>query len=203
MKETYYFSHDYNAREDAKILNMMADMGWEGYGLYWMVIEKLAEANGKLLLDDIKGIAFCARIDLNKLTSLIHNFSLFEKDDEHFWSKRLSDHLQHRQKVSNIRAKWGRRGGVANAKQMLSKCSSKIKQSKGKESKGKEIYNIPPSLEEVKKYCLERNNGVDADKWCNFYSAKGWLIGKNKMKDWQAAVRTWETKNTQGTWNKK
>lgn len=52
----------------------------------------------------------------------------------------------------------------------------------------------PPTLEEVKSYCLERNNGVDYDKWFNFYSAKGWLIGKNKMKDWKAAVRTWEIK---------
>jgi len=52
----------------------------------------------------------------------------------------------------------------------------------------------PPTLEEVKKYCTERNNGVNSDKWHNFYSAKGWMVGKNKMKDWKAAVRTWEEK---------
>jgi hypothetical protein len=53
--------------------------------------------------------------------------------------------------------------------------------------------NIPPSLEEVVAYCTERNNEVDPQRWYNFYSAKGWMIGKNKMKDWKAAVRTWET----------
>lgn len=53
------------------------------------------------------------------------------------------------------------------------------------------------SLEEVKNYCNERNNGIDADKWFDFYSSKGWMIGKNKMKDWKAAVRTWEKNNTQ------
>jgi hypothetical protein len=50
----------------------------------------------------------------------------------------------------------------------------------------------PPTLEEVKAYCKERNKGVDAEKWHDFYTSKGWMVGKNKMKDWKAAVRTWE-----------
>jgi hypothetical protein len=51
---------------------------------------------------------------------------------------------------------------------------------------------IPPTIEEVINYCQERNKGVDPHKWFNHYQAKGWLIGRNKMKDWKAAVRTWE-----------
>jgi len=54
---------------------------------------------------------------------------------------------------------------------------------------------IPPSLNEVQDYCLERNNGIDAERFINFYESKGWFVGKNKMKDWKAAVRTWESKN--------
>ena len=54
----------------------------------------------------------------------------------------------------------------------------------------------PPSLEEVKAYCQERKNTVDANKFIDFYSSKGWMIGKNKMKDWKAAVRTWEQRET-------
>lgn len=50
----------------------------------------------------------------------------------------------------------------------------------------------PPTLEEVKSYCEERKNNVDAQKWIDFYEAKGWMIGKNKMTNWKAAVRTWE-----------
>lgn len=49
-----------------------------------------------------------------------------------------------------------------------------------------------PTLEEVKEYCLERNNDVDAETFINFYESKGWMVGKNKMKDWKACVRTWE-----------
>lgn len=55
---------------------------------------------------------------------------------------------------------------------------------------------IPPSVDEVRQYCLERNNTVDAEAFVDFYESKGWLVGKNKMKDWKAAVRTWE-KNRQ------
>jgi hypothetical protein len=49
----------------------------------------------------------------------------------------------------------------------------------------------PPSLEEVRSYIKSNGYPVDADRFVNFYESKGWMIGKNKMKEWQAAVRTW------------
>ncbi len=54
----------------------------------------------------------------------------------------------------------------------------------------------PPTLEEVKAYCAERKNSVDAQRFVDYYTSNGWLVGKNKMKDWRAAVRTWERNNT-------
>lgn len=51
---------------------------------------------------------------------------------------------------------------------------------------------VQPSVEEVEAYCLERNNNVNAEAFVDFYESKGWMVGKNKMKDWKAAVRTWE-----------
>ena len=53
----------------------------------------------------------------------------------------------------------------------------------------------PPTVEEVKEYCGSRNNSVDPEKFVDFYASKGWMVGKNKMKDWKAAVRTWEHEN--------
>ena len=50
----------------------------------------------------------------------------------------------------------------------------------------------PPTVEEVEAYCFERNNKVDAERFVDFYSSNGWKVGKNPMKDWKAAVRTWE-----------
>jgi len=62
----------------------------------------------------------------------------------------------------------------------------------------KEIYKErnesfkKPTLEEVNEYCKERNNGIDAEYFIDFYESKNWMIGKSKMKDWKACVRTWE-----------
>jgi hypothetical protein len=60
------------------------------------------------------------------------------------------------------------------------------------EEKAKRFY--PPTLDEVKQYCEERKNNIDPMVFIDFYSSKGWMIGKNRMKDWKAAVRTWERK---------
>lgn len=49
-----------------------------------------------------------------------------------------------------------------------------------------------PSLEDVREYCISRGNRVDPEQFFNFYESKGWIIGKSPMKDWRAAVRTWE-----------
>ncbi len=60
----------------------------------------------------------------------------------------------------------------------------------GEEPKRKRF--VPPSLEEVKAYCVERKNNVDAQRFIDYYKSNGWCVGKNKMKDWKAAVRNWE-----------
>ena len=62
--------------------------------------------------------------------------------------------------------------------------------------RGKSSRFTPPTLSELEIYCSERKNGVDPQKFLDFYESKGWLIGKNKMKDWKAAVRTWERSNS-------
>lgn len=56
----------------------------------------------------------------------------------------------------------------------------------------------PPTVDEVKAYCLEKNYTVDAENFCDFYESKGWFVGKNKMKSWQAAVRTWQRRPNHG-----
>jgi DNA-binding transcriptional MerR regulator len=64
-----------------------------------------------------------------------------------------------------------------------------------KNDKKERMLFIVPSLQEVTAYCQERNNNVDSQKFFDFYESKGWMVGKNKMKDWKAAVRTWEDKS--------
>jgi DNA-binding transcriptional MerR regulator len=64
-----------------------------------------------------------------------------------------------------------------------------------KNEKKERMLFIVPLLQEVSAYCQERNNNVDSQKFFDFYESKGWMVGKNKMKDWKAAVRTWEDKS--------
>ena len=64
-------------------------------------------------------------------------------------------------------------------------------------NKNKEIRIINklftiPTISEVEVYCLERKNNIEAESFINFYDSKGWMVGKNKMKDWRACIRTWE-----------
>jgi hypothetical protein len=54
---------------------------------------------------------------------------------------------------------------------------------------------IPPTLEEVTAYCFERGNHVDPQRFIDYYTSNGWMVGRNKMKDWKASVRTWEKKD--------
>lgn len=51
---------------------------------------------------------------------------------------------------------------------------------------------IPPTVDEVRSYCQERGNHIDPEAFVDFYASKGWKVGKEPMKDWKAAVRTWE-----------
>lgn len=56
-----------------------------------------------------------------------------------------------------------------------------------------------PTLEDIKSYCIERGNSVDPSKFYDYYESNGWMVGKNKMKDWKACVRTWERNSYQTT----
>jgi len=84
--------------------------------------------------------------------------------------------------------------------------SGKVRLELGEDSLGKEREKIlheknkiPPTLEMVISYCKERNNTINAEYFIDSYNSKGWMIGKNKMKDWQASIRTWEKNNINKT----
>jgi hypothetical protein len=70
-------------------------------------------------------------------------------------------------------------------------------QKEEEEEKEKEetVRFTPPAISEIRDYCNERSNNINAEQFHDFYSAKGWMVGKNKMKDWRAAVRTWERRD--------
>jgi len=106
------------------------------------------------------------------------------------------------------KSKSGQKGGEAKAqrnqdesskclapvKQILAPSQDKIRGEEKREEKERKEKNgfSAPSVADVKTYCEERKNSVDPEKFCSFYESNGWRVGKNPMKNWRAAVRTWE-----------
>ena len=117
--------------------------------------------------------------------------------------------------TSRRKAASGKAGG--ESKQTASKTETNPKQSAREKEKEKEKEGeieiekekeyectpqtpqrfTPPSVSDVREYCLERGNSVDPERFLDHYTSNGWMIGKNKMKDWKAAVRTWEKSDKQ------
>ena len=121
--------------------------------------------------------------------------------------------------TSRKKAESGKRGGEheANGKQAASKPQANGKQAAREKEKEKEKEKegeiekekeyectpqtprrfTPPSASDVREYCLQQGYNIDPQEFVDFYSSKNWMIGKNKMKDWQAAVRTWQRRRSE------
>lgn len=84
---------------------------------------------------------------------------------------------------------------ILSKKELSKKESNTLYAHNEKKADGEEKHSyrfVPPTVEEVQAYCTERKNSIDAEVFCDYYASKGWMIGRNKMKDWKAAIRTWE-----------
>jgi len=190
-KESFYFPHDYHARHDRKLQNLFMDHGLEAIGAYWCIIEMLYEEGGKLPCEYGR-IAMALRTDKDRIADIIINYELFENDENEFWSNSVLKRIENRKEKSD-KAKFSAEKRWNNANALRPECDrNAIKERKGKEIKECIGAFAPPTQDEIKNYCNERKNKVDPIKFHDFYTSKGWMVGKNKMKNWQAAVRNWE-----------
>lgn len=127
MKDTFYFQHDFNARNDPKLQNVLMEHGCAGIGVFWCIVEQLHEQDGILPLAGIKGIAFALHVDVKVVESIIRDFDLFQADDENFWSESVNKRLQKRVEIKDKRKKaaqhrWAEKcKSNANAMHMQSK----------------------------------------------------------------------------------
>jgi hypothetical protein len=217
VKEGYYFPHFTNARNDIKILKIRRVLGIEGYAIYFMLLEILREQTDfKYKIENIPELEFEFRTSKEKIFDVITNYDLFTIDNENkFFSIKLIENLQpYLEKSANAREaakiRWSKAKLLlennANAMQMdmqmqndsnTSKVKeSKVKEIKLKEEKPKNKFFVAPSQNEVENYFLEIGlNGqakTESEKFFNYYTANGWQVGKNKMKNWQAACRNWK-----------
>ena len=142
-----YFSHDMNARNDAKLIKVLMRLGQAGKGVYWDLVEMLHEENGYLMLSDCESYAFALRTDCAVINSLITDFGLFENDGAKFWSNSALQRIGQRE-AKSVKAKesadkrWGNSERNADAMRTHSVGNAvKGKERKGKERKGKDVVS--------------------------------------------------------------
>lgn len=157
-------------------------------------------------LKSCKSIAFALHVDVAMVESVVNDFDLFTNDGEKFWSKSVITRLGKRADIAEKRkAAAIKRWQSSKDKQEQCKADASALQNDTKERKEKERKednkeNIkeksghrfsPPTIEEIRAYILEKGYSFDAERFFDFYESKGWFVGKNKMKDWKAAIRNW------------
>jgi hypothetical protein len=174
MKDTYYFSHDYNARSDVKIKRLIAKHGYLGYGIYWAIVEDLYQ-NANALPLECESIAFDLRTQEDIVESIIKDFDLFVIEGNEFGSMSVERRLDQRAERSNkaresANLRWAKH---ANALRTQSEGNA-IKERKEKETKEKEI-----SLSGKPDYA---------------HIFKGWVKFINQTFDRQFTTAAWEKK---------
>jgi hypothetical protein len=153
---TYYFSHDYNAANDTKILFLRHQLGMEGYGIYWYLIEQLANAGGKLPLELIPVLAMQMHCTDVKVNGVLMNFDLFTIESGEFWSHRLQDHLDLRLKLSQS----GKAGANNRWKNGVA-IGGAIGEGNAKERKEKEIKVNINLIEDIQTFKSELGDEYD------------------------------------------
>ena len=145
-KQSFYFSHDYNTRSDIKIKKLIVKHGYEGYGIFWALIEDLYQ-NANAMPLDYDCIAYDMRTGSDIIRSIINDFDLFEVEGDTFGSLSVQRRLDQRNEKSRKarQSAMKRWGNDANAMRPEYD-SNAIKERKGKEKKGKSIVDTNVSM---------------------------------------------------------
>ena len=205
MKDTFYFSHDYEPTSDPKIQAMLGQFGAIGYGLYWRIIEMLHSDNEhKLQKKQYIYLALAQQmlIDVEQVTTFIEQcinvFELLESDQNNFWSDRVNRNIEIRNINSANKSKAGKisaemRKKATGVEQVLTGVQQNpTKERKGKERKEKKNKEvIYPSSLEVENYFFENGYKREAGiKAFNYYSTGNWIDSKgNKVRNWKQKMQ--------------
>ena len=136
MKKTY-FNHDSNARNDIRVIKLRSKLGYEGYGIFWGILELLFSEENKLCIEDYDSIAFGLQCDVNILKQVVEDFDLFIIEDNCFYSKRLYKHiedinLKSKKAKDSVKKRWNNTNVIrtyndSNTSISISKSKSKSK----------------------------------------------------------------------------
>jgi hypothetical protein len=196
-----YFLHDTNSFDDEKITELFLSFGYEGLGLFYTALEKIGKQEKPIKTDILKSQLRIGK-RLEKCWSFIEQIGLISSSNGESFNEQLLNFSEKYQiKKEKTREKvlqWRKKQiDIKNVTGYVPVSNPrKVKLSKIKESKINNIF-IKPTLLEIQNYCKERNNTVSFTKFFDYYESKGWLVGKSPMKDWKAAIRTWENNSNE------
>jgi len=201
-KDAYYFPHDSNAKDDPKCIMLIEELGLEGYGIFWVLIETLRDQpQYKAPIAMLPALARRYNSSGEKFKAVVSRYGLFAIDnDEFFYSEPFSRRMGaidlKRKELSDagkrgnaIRWQSGGESGGDRVAIAIKEKEIKVNQIKGEEIQEKRKRFTAPTLDEVK---LEMGDDLESEKFIDFYASKGWKVGKNPMVDWKASVRTWK-----------
>ena len=193
-----YFSHDYDAREDEKIIDLMAELNWAGYGQYWGIIELLYKNNGKMRTQ-YERIAFALNSHPDSIKTIIENFDLFKINNGFFYSVSVNKRLKKRKDKSdkardNAYKRWNKEDANAMPPQCEGNAKKESKESKEiKENIYRSFDHLSITIDEFKKLeqfwrketidsILDRiENYKDNKKYKSLYlTAKNWIKDEPK-----------------------
>ena len=221
-KDAYYFPHDSNAKDDPKCVLLIEQLGMEGYGIYWMLIETLREQPDYTYpVANIPALGRRYNTTAEKVKTVVCNYGLFTvKDDKIFFSDSLNRRMHVLEEKRAKRSEAGRLGNAArwkisqtdrNAITMQSQfIASKVKKSKEKESIGKESMRgkrkpfSPPTPSEVESFFTENGYTAEAARRAfDYYTDANWHDAEGKpVLNWKQKMRgVWfkpEHKQTSG-----
>ena len=221
-KDAYYFPHDSNAKDDPKCVLLIEQLGMEGYGIYWMLIETLREQPDYTYpVANIPALGRRYNTTAEKVETVVCNYGLFTvKDDKIFFSDSLNRRMLVFEEKRAKRSEAGRLGNAArwktsqtdrNAITMRSQfIASKVKKSKEKEGIGKESMRgkrkpfSPPTPSEVESFFTENGYTAEAARRAfDYYTDANWHDAEGKpVLNWKQKMRgVWfkpEHKQTSG-----
>lgn len=208
-----WYKHDSDANMDMRLQEVLLDYGLEGYGLYWycleLIVNKVEIDNLTFELEhDCRIIARNTGSTPQKVTEMMTRFvelGLFEDRDGQITCIKLLKRLDKSMTSNDKFRKAIDRAKQSHDKVMMNPDSvmqdkirlDETRQDKIRQDKPKKrtVKFIPPTIDQVKQYCVERKNNIDPESFVDHYEANGWMRGNNKIKDWKACVRTWERNN--------
>jgi len=195
-----WFKHMSDASSDEFIVELEETFGLPGVARWWKLIEAVA-AN----VDPKKGV-WAVRYPWSKWQTLLRG-----KKNK---LRTFLEHLENKRRISTEQTDNFLRIEIPKLKQLCDNYTKDLQvttrptskqeveeegKKKKEDKKNKRVSKfVKPSVKEVREYCIERKNRVDAESFMNHYDSNGWKVGKNSMKDWKACVRTWEKNSTGG-----